>query len=344
MLPTAMKPALVRTPRLGALAMRTFSSSGDPLVLVEKKDKYAVVRMNRPPVNSLNTALIRELDAIIKKLEDDKSVRGIILASSNQKVFSAGLDIMEMYQPQPATITKFWTSLQDLYLRLYTTRLAAVAAIEGHSPAGGCLLAMCCDYRIMTSGKPMIGLNETQLGIVAPTWFRDTFVNTVGHREAEKMLGLGLQVDATKAKAIGLVDEAVALEEVFPRAEAAMARWLTIPDMARVKTKLLMRQETADRLIAIREKDLEAFTDFAQTDKVQKSLGVYLASLKKNIGVSSPLHSPFVLQKIAPSLRMIGEKPCRATCTHLRRREKCSVLTTKSLLRKRRHVAQLCGV
>ncbi|KUF93025.1 mannitol dehydrogenase [Phytophthora nicotianae] len=133
----------------------------------------------------------------------------------------------------------------------------------------------------MTSGKPMIGLNETQLGIVAPTWFRDTFVNTIGHREAEKMLGLGLQVDATKAKSIGLVDEAVALEEVFPRAETAMGKWLAIPDMARVKTKQLMRQETADRLIAIREKDLEAFTDFAQTDKVQKSLGMYLASLKK---------------------------------------------------------------
>jgi 3,2-trans-enoyl-CoA isomerase len=130
---------------------------------------------------------------------------------------------------QPAKLDKFWTALQDLYLRLYTTRLAAVAAIEGHSPAGGCLLAMCCDYRIMTSGKPMIGLNETQLGIVAPTWFRDTFVNTIGHRQAEKMLGLGLQVDATKAKAIGLVDEAVPLEEVFPRAQASIEKWLAIP-------------------------------------------------------------------------------------------------------------------
>ncbi|KAL4154743.1 hypothetical protein PRNP1_006859 [Phytophthora ramorum] len=270
--------AKLRAPRL---ATRALSSAAEPLVLVEKKEKYAVVRMNRPPVNSLNTALLQELDATIKKLEDDKGVRGIILASSSQKVFSAGLDIMEMYQPQPAKITKFWTALQDLYLRLYTTRLAAVAAIEGHSPAGGCLLAMCCDYRVMTSGKPMIGLNETQLGIVAPTWFRDTFVNTIGHRQAEKMLGLGLQVDATKAKAIGLVDEAVALEEVFPRAEAAMAKWLAIPDMARVKTKQLMRQATADRLLAIRKQDLEAFTDFAQTDKVQKSLGMYLASLKK---------------------------------------------------------------
>ncbi|RLN97157.1 hypothetical protein BBJ28_00007860 [Nothophytophthora sp. Chile5] len=206
---------------LASLKKNMPSTTSEPLVLVEKKGEFAVVRLNRLPVNALNTA--------------------------------------------------------DLYLRLYITRLASVAAIEGHSPAGGCLLAMCCDYRIMTSGKPMIGLNETQLGIVAPTWFRDTFVNTIGHREAEKMLGLGLQVDATKAKSIGLVDEAVALEEVFPRSEAAMGKWLAIPGAI----SLLMRQETADRLIAIRQQDLEAFTDFAQTDKVQKSLGMYLASLKK---------------------------------------------------------------
>ncbi|CAI5722250.1 hypothetical protein KXD40_004511 [Peronospora effusa] len=281
MLSGTMRSTVLRASRRSPLTSRTFASSSEQLVLVEKKDKYAIVRLNRPPVNSLNTTLIQELDATITKLEDDKSVRGLILASSNQKVFSAGLDIMEMYQPEPTKLTTFWTSLQDLYLRLYTTPLAAVAAIEGHSPAGGCLLAMCCDYRVMTSGKPMIGLNETQLGIVAPTWFRDTFVNTIGHREAEKMLGLGLQVDANKAKAIGLVDEAVALEEVFPRAEAVMAKWLAIPDMARVRTKLLMRQETADRLLAIREKDLEAFTLFAQASKVQESLGMYLASLKK---------------------------------------------------------------
>ncbi|CAI5745706.1 unnamed protein product [Peronospora destructor] len=281
MLTGTMRSTVLRASRRSALTSRTFVSSSEQLVLVEKKDKYAILRLNRPPVNSLNTALIQELDATIKKLEDDKSVRGLVLASSNQKVFSAGLDIMEMYQPEPTKLTEFWTSLQDLYLRLYTTSLAAVAAIEGHSPAGGCLLAMCCDYRVMTSGKPMIGLNETQLGIVAPTWFRDTFVNTIGHREAEKMLGLGLQVDANKAEAIGLIDEAVALEEVFPRAEAIMAKWLAIPDMARVRTKLLMRQETADRLLAIREKDLEAFTLFAQASKVQESLGMYLASLKK---------------------------------------------------------------
>jgi hypothetical protein len=62
-------------PALPSLAARALSSTAEPLVLVEKKDAYAVVRMNRPPVNSLSTKLIQELDATIKKLEDDKSVR-----------------------------------------------------------------------------------------------------------------------------------------------------------------------------------------------------------------------------------------------------------------------------
>ncbi|DBA04761.1 TPA: hypothetical protein N0F65_004398 [Lagenidium giganteum] len=286
MMSTTMLQRLAPSTRRAPALSRAFSAEAAPLVLVERKGEYAVVRMNRPPVNSLNTALIQELDNTIKALEADKTCRGMILASSNPKIFSAGLDILEMYQPKasicvPQKLRTFWKSLQDLYLRFYTSRLAVVSAIEGHSPAGGCMLAMCSDYRIMTAGKPVIGLNETQLGIVAPTWFRDTLVNTIGHREAEKMLGLGLQVDATKGKAIGLVDEAVPLEEVFPRAEAAIERWLAIPDTARVKSKRLMRQETADRLVAVRDKDLEYFEDFIQTDKTQKSLGWYIESLKK---------------------------------------------------------------
>ncbi|KAJ0407523.1 hypothetical protein ATCC90586_002188 [Pythium insidiosum] len=281
----AARTSLLRTAARTPVSVRSFSAAATgaevPLVLVERKENYAVVRLNRAPVNSLNTKLIQELDNAIKELEQDKKMRGMILASSNQKVFSAGLDIMEMYQPHPSKLRTFWTSLQNLYLRFYTSRLAAVAAIEGHSPAGGCMLAMCCDWRVMTAGKPVIGLNETQLGIVAPTWFKETFVNTIGHREAEKMLGLGLQVDANKAKSIGLVDEAVPLEEVMPRAHAAMERWLAIPDNARANTKLLMRKETADRLRNTQELDYEFFADFIQTDKVQKTLGWYIESLKK---------------------------------------------------------------
>ena len=59
-----------------------------------------------------------------------------------------------------------------MWIQLYSYKLPAAAAITGHSPAGGCLLSLCCDYRVMQGPKFTIGLNETLLGIVAPFWFK----------------------------------------------------------------------------------------------------------------------------------------------------------------------------
>lgn len=57
--------------------------------------------------------------------------------------------------------------------------------IKGASPAGGCLLALSTEYRVIVEGKHTIGLNETQLGIVAPSWFRSLYIETLGYRTAE---------------------------------------------------------------------------------------------------------------------------------------------------------------
>ena len=57
-----------------------------------------------------------------------------------QSVFSAGLDITEMYQPDNERLAKFWEALQDLWISLYGTGMATAAAIDGHAPAGGCFL------------------------------------------------------------------------------------------------------------------------------------------------------------------------------------------------------------
>ena len=73
---------------------------------------------------------------------------------------------------------------------------------------------MCCDYRVMADGKFTIGLNETQLGLAAPYWFVNTFKNTVGHRVAERALGLGTLFTPLDAKAVHLVDEVLPMGEV----------------------------------------------------------------------------------------------------------------------------------
>ncbi|XP_028841253.1 enoyl-CoA delta isomerase 1, mitochondrial-like isoform X2 [Denticeps clupeoides] len=235
-----------------------------------------------PPVNSMSLDFLTEFAISMEKLELDKSCRGVILTSGLPKIFSAGLDITEMYGKGPEHAAVFWRAVQEMWLKLYGSNMVTIAAINGSSPAGGCLMALSCDYRIMADNpRYSIGLNETLLGIVAPFWFMDTMNNTIGNRETEKALQLGLLYSTSDALKAGLVDELVPEEKVLTTATEAMAKWLSIPDHSRQITKSMMRKQTIDKLSSNRETDVNYFVKFITKDSIQKSLGMYLAMLKK---------------------------------------------------------------
>ncbi|CAG02069.1 unnamed protein product [Tetraodon nigroviridis] len=189
---------------------RNNSTTAKVKVDFDQSTGVALMSMQSPPVNSLSLEFLTELSIAVEKLEMDKSCRGIILTSGQPKVFSAGLDIMEMYGKSPEHCGEFWRAVQEIWLKLYGSNMVVIAAINGSSPAGGCLLSLTCDYRIMADNpRYSIGLNETQLGIVAPFWFRDTMMNTVGHRSTEIALQLGQLYSPAEALETGLVDKLV---------------------------------------------------------------------------------------------------------------------------------------
>ncbi|XP_051569859.1 enoyl-CoA delta isomerase 1, mitochondrial-like isoform X2 [Myxocyprinus asiaticus] len=259
-----------------------FSSSSLIKVDLDSSNGAAVMHFQSPPVNSLSLDFLTEFAISLEKLELDRSCRGVIITSAQPKVFSAGLDILEMYQKSPEHCAEFWKAVQEMWLKLYGSNKVTIAAINGSSPAGGCLLAMCCDYRIMADNpRYSIGLNETQLGIVAPFWFKDTMTNTVGHRETERGLQLGMLYSAPEALKIGLVDQLVSEEKVLSTAIETMTKWLAIPDHARQISKSMMRKPTIDKLLANREADTRNFVSFITKDSIQKSIGMYLEMLKK---------------------------------------------------------------
>lgn len=141
---------------------------------------------------------------------------------------------------------------------------------------------MTCDYRAMLGPKFSIGLNETQLGIVAPFWFKDTMVNTIGTRQTELALMLGTLFTSEQAKAIGLVDEVLGeREEVVAAAHRVALQLARIPREARHVTKMLMRQPTLDKLTSDKQGDIDHFTTFIQQPQIQKPMGMYLEALKK---------------------------------------------------------------
>ncbi|XP_026340794.1 enoyl-CoA delta isomerase 1, mitochondrial isoform X2 [Ursus americanus] len=278
----------------GAALGRPAAGSGDgvrcfgsPRVLVEPDPAagVAVMKMRNPPVNSLSLEFLTELLISLEKLENDKTFRGIIITSDCPGIFSAGLDLLEMYGRDPAHCAEYWKAVQELWLRVYLSNLVVIGAINGISPAGGCLLSLSCDYRVLANNpKYAIGLNETLLGIIAPFWFKDVLVNTIGHRAAERALQLGFLFPPSDALQVGIVDQVVPEDQVQSTARSVMAQWLAIPDHARQLTKNLVRKPTADRLLQQRDADIQNFVRFISRDSIQKSLHVYLEKLKQKKG------------------------------------------------------------
>lgn len=187
---------------------------------------------------------------------------------------------MEMYKPDPARLRDFWSTLQDVWLKLYGSPFPTAAAINGHSPAGGCLLAMCCEYRVMLPNFN-IGLNETQLGIVAPSWFMATMKNVLPLRTAEMALTLGTLFPTDEALRIGLIDEIAADKaDAIAKCDKFLTRFKKIPTLARSLTKQHFRIKDIQALEDNRVADIDMFEATVQNPKVQQSLEMYIEALK----------------------------------------------------------------
>ncbi|KAG8195375.1 hypothetical protein JTE90_001392 [Oedothorax gibbosus] len=249
-------------------------------VIEDEKKKVATVVMQRPPVNSLNFELLESITQAVKGLEE-KNFRGMILSSSSPTVFSAGLDITEMYNPKEERLVKFWKALQTMWKTLYLTPLVTIAAVNGHAPAGGCLLTLTCDHSIMVKSRASIGLNETMLGIVAPKWFRDMYINAIGFRRADHALKLGKMFTPEEAVKLNLVNELVdSPSELMEKVENEMGKWLKVPAVALQMTKLSMRKPHVEELISYENQELEEIVHFVFLEETQKMLGKYFESLK----------------------------------------------------------------
>lgn len=191
------------------------------------------------------------------------------------------MDIMEMYKPEPSRLREFWTTVQDVWLKLYGSPFPTAAAINGHCPAGGCMLAMACEYRVMVPNYK-IGLNESQLGIVATPWFMATMRNTISLRHAEMALTLGTLFETDEALKIGLVDElAKDKPDAIAKCEAFLDKFKKIPPLARAFTKQQFRRRDLQALVDNRAGDLGDFVELIENPKVQQTLGSYIEALKK---------------------------------------------------------------
>jgi len=216
----------------------------DRLVTVEPRGNVAVVRIDRPPANAMNPALLEEVIGVREELEADA-----VVLTGRDGFFSAGLDLNLVPTLDPAGQAEMIMAINRMVAAWYGFDRPVVGAVNGHAIAGGIVLAMCADYRVgSTQGK--LGLTEARVGVPYPANALAVVTAELSPPAARYLVLRAHLVDPPEALALGLVDELAEPAEVLERALAMAAELGDMPSDAYATVK---RQLRGPALAAMRQ-------------------------------------------------------------------------------------------
>ncbi len=222
-------------------------------------DTIVELQLARPPVNALNLELLRSLRAALEEAPA-AGVRGIVLSGA-PGMFSAGVDVPALMGRERSEVRAFWREFFAVCAALARSPVPVVAAITGHSPAGGAVLSLFCDYRVMAEGPFRIGLNEVQVGLSVPDCIQLALRRVVGTYRAERLLVAGAMIESSQALACDMVDELTGVDQVITRALHWLRELLALPAHAMLATRALARADLADAYDDVDALPLDAFVD-----------------------------------------------------------------------------------
>ena len=249
---------------------------------IEHENGIRELKLARPPVNALDASLIRALRDAVESAPREGAQALVI--SGAPGMFSAGLDVQSLLQLDRIALESVWRDFFALFGALARSPIPCTAAITGHSPAGGAVIALFCDYRVMARGAYRIGLNEVQVGLAVPECIQAALRRLVGIYRAERMLVAGTMLDAEAAHAIGLVDEAVDVDFVSARAIAWTKELLAMPRHAMLPTRELARADLAALFADPAKLPVQSFLDSWFAPATQATLQALVARLKSKAG------------------------------------------------------------
>jgi 3,2-trans-enoyl-CoA isomerase len=210
-------------------------------IKVTIKDHLSIITLDRGKSNAMNGEMITELDDILKNIAGDPGISGAIITGKDH-FFSAGLDLIELYSYSEEEAESFWHKFLNFTATITSFKKPLVAAINGHSPAGGCVIALACDYRIMAEGKFIIGLNEVPVGIIVPQSIFALYSFWIGQANAARSLLEGKLFNPEEALTIGLIDEIVNPASILTAAERKIRKYMAMERNTWEQSKLNIRK------------------------------------------------------------------------------------------------------
>ncbi|XP_022830214.1 enoyl-CoA delta isomerase 1, mitochondrial-like [Spodoptera litura] len=279
---------LRRIPRSIVACSRWNSSQVAPLVSIDVDNEgIATLQMQRLPVNSLNLELFQAIKDSVIEVEKNKC-KGLVFASANPTIFSAGIDLNELHKPDVKRLTKLKETLFDVFVKLFGSDVITTVAINGYAAAGACILCLAFEYRVMTTGKAVMGLNDTALGIPPAPWLGELMTRVMGPRHAEFALTSSYMYSAEKALQVGLVDEVAAdKEDAIEKCKAHIRLYDQISVTVRTLAKRNFRQDYLDKIEQNKQQYTTNCVNTVSSAEVQKLIDTFVENLKKKRSAKS---------------------------------------------------------
>jgi enoyl-CoA hydratase len=237
---------------------------------VHLADGVTTVRIDNPPVNAFNLDLVQDAVATIRNID------GPIVLTGAGACFSAGVDLRAILDGPPEYTDTFLDAVSEAFLAVFDHPAPVVAAVNGHAIAGGCVLAMAADIRLMSGG--LIGLSEVAVGVPFPVAALEICRYAMGPSVTRAVLAAD-NIDVPTAAERGWIDEVVAPDALVGRAvELALALGLH-PATAYAAMKEQLHRHARAAIDAGEQLDAKVRAAW-KSDETRGTISSFLDSLK----------------------------------------------------------------
>ncbi|MCB9478504.1 MAG: enoyl-CoA hydratase/isomerase family protein [Deltaproteobacteria bacterium] len=232
------------------------------VVTIERDGGLAVLTMTYEPQNRFTTEFVEGLRDGFRELAEEDAVKAVVWTGGDSKYFSTGFHLdwlRERMADNPDALSDLLYGLNAMMIETAAFPKPLVAALNGHTMAGGCVMAGAADFRVMGETKGFIGVPAVKLGLTYWPGMIAQFYSFLPSRVVKEMTLTGRRYTSTQAQAMGYVDVLCPDEELMD-ASKALARELAEGNpTAYAEIKLELRREA---LRAMREDDVAAIEAF----------------------------------------------------------------------------------
>jgi enoyl-CoA hydratase/carnithine racemase len=187
-------------------------------IIEREEEGIRIVKLASGKSNALHPDMVDELLAAVRRVSVDPAAQGLVLASDRPRFFSPGFDVNQVFRLDRCAMTDFFGCFIDLYEALLAVPKPVVAAVSGHAVAGGAVLALTADERVLCEGDYRFALIEVDLGVELPPKVMRMMIAAGGFAAAADMLLAGAAVGPERALAIGLAHDLAPPADVLLRA------------------------------------------------------------------------------------------------------------------------------